>query len=476
MIDKNKAKKEGIKVGDYTFRTSEDETILYLDTPLHSPTEKRFFIKNYPEIRAQLVKTGVRFILDEPESLDGKIVVAKGQPPKKGSPERIELLPKFIKFSQQVKSKKGATIVAEESKDLREQVQRIICVEKDEVIGKWHPAIPPIPGVNIWGETVEPPPIKEEKNFELGENIYLDEKTKEIKAKIDGVVTIDKGKISILPEYVLKSDVDYSTGNIHFKGKKLSIIGDIKFGFKVICRGDLEIKGCTENKVTIEVEGNLIVDGVIRGEETRVYVKGDAKLRGVEFANLTIDGNLYVKDYLIFSETKVNGELQSIEGKGIIYGGKIYVTKNITLKTAGHPAQTKTEIFAGYKPEIVENYFKLSEKELIFSDTLKKVLYGLELSEKLKTEGRLTPDKERILTKLSIERDKLVEKLYHIKEELKLLREELEKLKGARIKILQRVYPNVILGIAELRHTVSSELSGPIVFYIEDDSIMSHRE
>ncbi|MEM1668937.1 MAG: FapA family protein, partial [Thermofilaceae archaeon] len=188
-------------------------------------------------------------------------------------------------------------------------------------------------------------------------------------------------------------------------------------------------------------------------------------------ANLTIDGNLYVKDYLIFSETKVNGELQSIEGKGIIYGGKIYVTKNITLKTAGHSAQTKTEIFAGYKPEIVENYFKLSEKELIFSDNLKKVLYGLELFEKLKTEGKLTPDKERILTKLSIERDKLVKKLYHIKEELKLLREKFEELKSAKIRILQRVYPNVILGIANLKHTVFSELSGPIVFHIEDDQI-----
>jgi uncharacterized protein (DUF342 family) len=63
-------------------------------------------------------------------------------------------------------------------------------------------------------------------------------------------------------------------------GKKLTIQGDVKFGFKVIVEGDLELRGCTENKVKIEVKGNFLADGVIRGEGTTVEVWGEAKIGG----------------------------------------------------------------------------------------------------------------------------------------------------------------------------------------------------
>ncbi len=55
----------------------------------------------------------------------------------------------------------------------------------------------------------------------------------------------EKGKIEIFPEYTLKGDVDFSVGNIYFVGKKLIIQGDIKYGFKVNCKGILELRGCT---------------------------------------------------------------------------------------------------------------------------------------------------------------------------------------------------------------------------------------
>lgn len=476
MLDRSKLKKEGIVIDNYKFKFTEDETILFLETLPPTPAEKRDFIKKYPEIRDSLLKRGIRFVLDEPEIVDNKLIVAKGQRPKEGKPERIEFIPKYSRYTKFKDAEKKPALITEESKDLREQIQKILCVETDEVIAKWYPAILPVPGVNVWGEQVEPPPLQNEKTFELGENVYLDETTKEIKAKTDGVLVVEKGKINVLPEFTLKGDVDYSTGNIHFKGKKLTIIGDIRFGFKVHCKGDLEIKGCTENKVSIEVNGNLYVDGVIRGEETKVVVEGDAKIKGVEFAKLSVRGNLHIKDYLLFSETAVDGELYSTEGKGIVYGGKICVSGNVFLKIAGHPAQTKTEIFAGYRPEVVEKYLILSEKELILRETLTKILHGLELSKKLKSEGRLTPEKEKIVEKLEIEKIKISEKLTEIGNKLKLLLQELDRLRSSKIKIIQKIYPNVILGIAELRYTTASEITGPVTFYVDNTEIKYQRE
>jgi len=84
-----------------------------------------------------------------------------------------------------------------------------------------------------------------------------------IKAKENGVVIIEKDKIEIYPEYVLKSDVDFSTGNMYSTGKKLTIQGDIKFDFKIICQGELELQGSTENKAYIEVIGPFLCQGII---------------------------------------------------------------------------------------------------------------------------------------------------------------------------------------------------------------------
>lgn len=468
MFDRKEAKEIGIYFQDYVFKVSEDDLIVYLDTPLISSEEKKKFGETWPSIKAYLSEGGLKLLLDYPEESDGKIIVAKGHLPKEGSPEKIELLPKFSRLRE------GGDVEEFEiaqKEDLRERFQKIICAEKDEAIAKWYPALPPTPGINVWGDPIEPPPLKMEKDFQLGPNLYLDEKDLHIKARTSGVVTFEKGVLDIHPEYVLKGDVSYNTGNIHFIGNKLVINGDIKFGFTVTCRGDMELKGCTENKTRIEVEGNFISEGILRGEETLVKVKGVAKVKGVEFANLEIWGDLIIKDYLVFSNTLVYGHILATEGKGIIYGGKVQASGNIEAKIVGHPAQTKTELLAGYRPDTIDEYLQLSERELLYTENLKKINYGLELSKKLREEGRISKDKEKIIEKLITEKAKIEKNLEAIRETLNNLRANLQDLRKSKIRIWQKIYPNVILGIADYKYTVDTESNGPITYYLEDSSI-----
>jgi uncharacterized protein (DUF342 family) len=469
LADKKTLLEEGLTYDNYVFRVTSDKMLVLLETPLVTREDKREFLENYPKIKEFLISQGIQFVLEEPEELDGKLIVAMGHPPREGQPERIEFLPKFERLIKKTEEDLIKEIPEDEEKaeDLREKVQKILCVKEGEAIAKWHPLTPPTPGINIFGEEVQPPPLKEEKNFELSDNVYLDEKERLIKAKISGVVTFEKGKIDVLPEYVLKGDVDFSVGNIYFYGKKLTIQGDVKFGFKVIVEGDLELRGCTENKVKIEVKGNFIAEGVIRGEDTTVEVWGEAKIRGAEFAKILVHGNLYVKDYLVFTDTLAEGDLIAIEGKGLIYGGEVRAIGNVEVKIVGHAAQTLTIIGAGYYPDIVNDYLVTIERIEVLNEFLKKIDDGLKLASKLKEEGRLTEEKLKYVEKLINERKRITEEIARLEFILKDLSTKLTEYRNKNIKIQQKIFPNVILRIAEFTYTNNEELNGPIVFYLD---------
>ncbi|MFN3505494.1 MAG: FapA family protein [Caldimicrobium sp.] len=466
MIDRKEAKEVGITWNEYTFKVSEDDTYLYLEDPLLTKEEKKNFYSKWNEIKNFLSSQGISLILKEPEYVDNKYILAKAKLPKEGLPQRIEFLPKFSKLLSQVEE-----IDVSKREDLRESFQKIICASANEAIAKFYPAVPPQPGINIWGDPIDPPPLKEEKTIELGENVFLDEKENLIKAKEAGVLAIEKGKLIIYPEYTLKGDVDFNVGNINFVGKKLTIQGDVKFGFKIECKGTLELKGCTENKVNIRVEGTLVSEGILRGEETLVNVKGDAKIRGAEFATIEVEGTLHVRDYLVFTKVYVFGDIIATEGKGIVYGGEVCAEGEISANVLGHPAGTKSIIKAGYKKDKIEALSKLFTSMLFYEELLKKVTSGIELAQKIKVEGGLTKTQEEALEKLTSEKEKIEKKLTELKSEMKTLKEETRVLKSKKIKVLKKIYPNVILSIADILLTIDKETSGPIIFYIEEDTL-----
>lgn len=475
MIDRKKAKQQGIWIGNFLIKVSPDDMFLFLEGDFKDPDLIKDLQENWENLKIQLKKEGFFGILPEPELIDNKLILAKGTPPQPPTPERFEFFEKFLPLLDRDSERKWEELAEKkeqlEKEDLRESCQKIICAEKDEPIAKWFPSIPGTPGVNIWGDSIDPPSLPKKSQFSLGNNLYLEDNSQLIKAKKSGVVVIEKDKIEIYPEYTIKGDIDFSVGNVYFTGTKLTIEGDIKFGFKVICKGILELKGCTENKVYIEVNKDFICDGVVRGEETKVKVKGQAELKGVEYANLEIEGNLIIKNYLIFSKTLVFGDLKAISGKGIIYGGIVKVLGNIEVKILGNEAQTTTKVLAGYNPWLIEPYLKLVREKSLLKESLEKLSHGIMLGEKLKKEGCLTPEKEKIWLKIQEEYDKLTQQLQNTKEKIIEIKKEIDKFKSRIIKVIDKVYPGVTIGITEIVYTIPEEKKGPITFYLESDII-----
>ncbi|WP_333570709.1 FapA family protein [Thermodesulfobacterium commune] len=467
-MDKDKLKKEGLNLEGFEFKVSEDELMFFWD---EIPTEENLkkFKEVWPQVKSRLIEEGIFGVLEEPEVLNNRLVVAKGVPITPFVPEKIELLEKFAKVIS-FQDEPVDLQDKEERKDIREIHRKIVCAEENEIIGKWYPPIPGLDGVNVFGETLQAPQPSSQSQIRLGENLFIDEE-KSIRAKQSGVVIYHQNTIDIFPEYEIKGDVDFSVGNIDFIGKKLIIKGDVKFGFKVKAKGDLEIYGGTENKVLIEVEGNFLCDGIIRGEETKVKVKGKAEIKGVEHAKLEVLGDLVVKNYLIFSETFVSGKIEANAGKGIIYGGVVKACDVIEAKILGNETHTSTKILAGYQPELIDDYLRKIQQSILLEETLNKLKVGIELGERLKKEKNLTPEKQKILEKIQKQYELYSKELEELLQQLKIIKKELSLYQSKFIKAQEKVYPGVMVGIADVFYTVVEEIPGPIIFSLENGKI-----
>ncbi|NPA39952.1 MAG: DUF342 domain-containing protein [Thermodesulfobacteria bacterium] len=452
-FDPKEVIEEGIWVRDYLLRATEDGMFLYVEFDEKDKDFLENFLKDWRNLKIELKALGFCGILEDPLVKSGVIFVGRGKPAEAPQPSLIEFLGEFKKYFEDP---------AVFSKGFR----KFICVKKDQAIGKWIPAKEGIPGKDVFCREV-PPPKKTEEDCQLSNELFVDEKGY-VRAKVSGVLLLEGRKLRIEEEYEVRGDVDHSIGNIRFCGKKLTINGDVKYGFKVeVEEGDLELNGGTENKVYIFVKGNFECSGIIRGEETLVIVKGDAKVKAVEFAKLEVEGELLVNEYLIFSNVQCLGEFKAVEGKGMVYGGEVKAKGNIELKEAGNETQTPTKIIAGHHPKVIGSYLRILQEKLLIEETLKKLQKGICLGNKLKQEGKLDEKKKQILRQIEEQFELYTYKLESLEERLGELRKEMAELKTRVIKVWSKVYPGVTVGIADSQRTIAEETQGPIKFKLE---------
>ncbi len=107
IINRKEAKEAGILCKDFLFKVSPDDLYVYLDEVFIKEERKQSFLQSWGEIKECLKKSGIQLLLDEPEVIEGKIIVAKAQPPKEGHPEKIEFLPKFRKLFHKIEEIEG---------------------------------------------------------------------------------------------------------------------------------------------------------------------------------------------------------------------------------------------------------------------------------------------------------------------------------------------------------------------------------
>ncbi|MFZ2957322.1 MAG: FapA family protein [Candidatus Ozemobacteraceae bacterium] len=163
------------------------------------------------------------------------------------------------------------------------------------------------PGKSVLGMPIPPSPAKDIKIIPQKNAISsINDNLEVIRATATGQLVVEnRGTslvVSVVPILVIPQDVDYSTGNINFKGA-IEILGSVLTGFSVVATGNIIINGLIEPEAKVTAGGDLLVKKGIRGtgrdEDTcEVRAFGNVQALYAENARITAEGDMLFRSVM----------------------------------------------------------------------------------------------------------------------------------------------------------------------------------
>ena len=177
-------------------------------------------------------------------------------------------------------------------------------VSENEVILTRIPPAPAIVGKTVLGKDIPARPARDTRVV-LGKNVKLvvEMGIEKVLATSSGQVMVEQRvnslMVQIIPVLLISKDVDYSTGNINFKGA-VDIRGSVLTGFSVIATGNVIIHGLIEPEAKVTAGGDLVVYKGILGtgksdDKSEVKSFGNLQALYAENACLTAEGDIFLR-------------------------------------------------------------------------------------------------------------------------------------------------------------------------------------
>jgi uncharacterized protein (DUF342 family) len=311
-------------------------------------------------------------------------------------------------------------------------------------------------GCTIFGKKISPkegvkpaPPV--------GENTCPDPDNPDVLvAEIDGAAKLKGFLVQVEPVFLVKGDVDFSTGNIDFVGSVI-VNGDVKSGFKIKAKVDVQVDGVVEDAV-IEAGGDVLIKmGFIGREEGKIVAQGKVTATYCVSENIISEGDINIIEYIMHSNIQTKGNLFVKEKKGLIVGGECYAVKGIEANTIGNESYAATSVVAGIDKEIGERlrlkraYLWKNAEHITEIDKVIKKIQRLRLVKK-----DLPPDKVELLDTMAKVRKKKLDIKDKLAAEIKELESKTHGCEEVLIKVFDTVYPGVSVTICN-RHLSVNE-------------------
>lgn len=389
-------------------------------------------------------KKAINTIIQE-KIYDQKVIVAKGKDAIHGVDASIRL--SFNSEKKQAPETKSTSENEKEevkSVDFKE-LDWIIDVAADEILATKIPAVEGTDGMDIFGKPIIAK-VPKDINLTAGKNTYITEDGLYLKSKIDGQVN-QKGKsISVEPILNIQGNVDYSTGNIDFLGTVI-IKGDVVSGFSVKAGEDIYVEGLVED-CTLESQGKIVVNNGILGNEEflhTIYAKEGVKAQFVQHMKIKTDGSLDVSKHILHSYVEVGEKVICTSGTGKIIGGEIKAQKGIECNIAGGPFETPTKLILDVYTEIVKEESEINKEMLILEENKFKIEKLLKDVEPIKDS---LPEEMREKTEEALKQLAAINNRYVVLQETRAdIEEQRQEIRNQQIKVLNKIYPGVIIKI-----------------------------
>ncbi len=465
----NKANGVPTKIGEYfeRYNRAKDRYIQVFvdDQKLNAMLNVRFprqpdlTITSF-DLHFKLMEANIRYGIDdlaidrivrEKKNVTG-VVVARGKPPEHGKDAQI-----VYKIDTNISRK---PIVLDDGRVDFHQINLIKIVEKDQLLAVKIPATRGIDGISVFGGDLKAKAGKD-KLLPRGMNTYLSEDQLKLYAKLSGHIFFLHNALNVENVYVVRKDVDFSTGDIHYTGDVL-VFGDVKTDFMVETDGNIRIRGNVDGAEIVSRKGKVEIDGGIFGKNKAIlYARKYFRADFVQEASIQCSGDVEITKYVINSTIQAKGKIHVL--KGSIIGGKTTSAQAIIAREIGSARNQRTEVRIGNSmdPHILMEILmaKDQQEELRKQiNNLQKRVHFLEMLQKRL--NKLTDDK---MTELKT----LLYDIRQYEEEIQLLEEKKQALMGEEdvveleepiIEVRNSIFPGVIVGINDYEQEITRRM------------------
>ncbi|GAB7140931.1 hypothetical protein RsTz2092_08880 [Deferribacterales bacterium RsTz2092] len=336
----------------------------------------------------------------------------------------------------------------------------IIQVKEGDLLATKRPIMPGHEGTDVTGMKVKPLEGKE-ITLEIGEGVIVDPLGTHYKAKWDGYLEYSENKLAVHKVFVVQRNVDYSTGNVSFKGT-VHIKGDVLSGFKVEAGQNVIVDGLCED-CEIVAGGDIEIKVGIKGsKENRFLAGGNITVGYAESANMCAKNDINIKKYAYNCDMGAGEKIIANTNDGIIAGGKIKAFQEVFVKQLGTHGNSQFTVSVGTKYYIDQAIESLRKQKKLLGETQK------EMDEVLGKLPTLKPE---------VANNKSVMHLQDIRRELASMMPEISdkaealgrstKASEPHIKVLGKVYDGLTVSFFGNKTSTVHEKRENLVFYMD---------
>jgi uncharacterized protein (DUF342 family) len=286
-------------------------------------------------------------------------------------------------------------------------------------------------------------------------------------ARVDGVLTVAKGVVSISSVLEVEGAVDFTTGNIDFKGD-VRVGESVKDGFQILATGHVEIRGPVEG-ARIVCGGTLTCHrGIASARRAIVEVGGDATVGYLRNVTGVFRGTLTCRGEIEHSTVIVGGACHGEQAR--LIGGATVLTGVSRLGILGSPDWIPTLVSVGDLPLAA---MELKRLDLDAARLQKGVAAKEEAIRHLEScRGGKTARAREQLTELQYELGALRQEAAAVEARRAVIQEELRRSRAAELHVVRQVYPKVRIQHAETAYEFERELKGPLQFQLDSRGII----
>jgi uncharacterized protein len=396
---------------------------------------------------------------------DQEFLIARGKQAGKSKPAYLEYL-----ISEKIES--TPHVDEDDNADFKD-INIVKLVEKNTGLIRKHPIVVGNEGLNVFNEIL-PAEEADDVNIVLGVNTNISDTDEYLcVASCDGyLIKNSNGSFSVRPLLKIKDDVDFSTGNIDFKGSVI-INGNVKTGFSVKASQDITINGVIEDAI-VQAGGTVRCEkGIIGRKQGKIIADENVRIGYIENQTVISKGNIYVKSEAINSELEAGNSIYSERGK--IIGGSITAGNLVDIGEIGNKEGTSTEVSVGVKTYILDRISRIKTEISEFENTEKKITEEIMKFAMKKVDGKgFTEEMEEELVNLKKEKELVAGRIIEHKNNITEAEYDMVSVIHAKIIVRNKLYSNVKCLIYN-KAAVTKEEYTNVKVLLEDDQIKFER-